>query len=183
MVVINDKNDNDKNDDDKNINSILNQQQRIDLDNLIKANNSDDCTQEIRNKKQSLLISNDVKHLVFIKHKYERLRKSNPHEFDAICVKQCSFLFNNYTDLYNKIKNDKIDLSILERFLVILKKIEDGEIDQHEGSYLVGKHLKELYIDSALKTQKILDAKATSKKPITDVEKKISYRDFKLLNK
>ena len=154
--------------------NILNQQQRLDLAALIKANDTDDCTEEIRLKKQSLLIKNDVKHMIFLKQKYERLSKSNPNEFDAICVKQCNFLFNNYTDLYNKIKNDNLDLNILEKVLDILKKIEDGELNQHEGSYLVGKYLKEMYIDSALKTKEKIEAKERNKKipkkPFANVE-------------
>ena len=166
--------------------TIFNPQQRLDLAALIKANDTDDCTEEIRSKKQSILIKNDVKHMIVLKQKYERLRKSNPNEFDAICVKQCNFLFNNYTDLYNKIKNDNLDLNILDKVLDILKKIEDGELNQHEGSYLVGKYLKEMYIDSALKTKDKLEAKEKhkkiQKKPFTNVEKKISYKDFKLLN-
>jgi hypothetical protein len=169
----------------KDSNAILGDQQRIDLAALIKANKTDDCTQEIRSKKQSIVISNDVKHLVFLKQKYERLRKSNPNEFDAICVKQCSFLFNNYTDLYNKILNDNLNLTILERFLGILKKIEDGELDQHEGSYLVGTYLKEMYIDSALKIETKADANKAnkSKQSTSKAEKKISYKDFKVLTK
>lgn len=172
----------------KDVNAILGEQQRIDLAALIKANKTDDCTQEIRSKKQSIVISNDVKHLVFLKKKYERLRKSNPNEFDAICVKQCSFLFNNYTDLYNKIMNDNLDLAILERFLGILKKIEDGEIDQHEGSYLVGTYLKEMYIDSVLKTEAKSDNSKSNKSNknkqlLSKAEKKISYKDFKELSK
>ena len=166
--------------------AVLDQQQRIDLAALIKANKTDDCTQEIRSKKQSVAISNGVKHLIFLKQKYQRLKKSNRNEFDALCVKQCSFLFNNYTDLYNKIMNDNLNLAILEKFLTILKKIEDGELDQHEGSYLIGTYLKEMYIDSALKTQEKLDTKIDNKKskqPFTKVEKKISYKDFKLLGK
>jgi hypothetical protein len=166
---------------------ILNPQQRLDLASLIKANETDDCTEEIRSKKQSVLIRNDVKHMIILKQKYERLSKSNPNEFDAICVKQCNFLFNNYTDLYNKIKNDNLNLSILDKFLDILKKIEDGELNQHEGSYLVGKYLKEMYIDSALKTKEKLETKERNKKvpkkPFANVEKKISYKDFKILNK
>ena len=166
---------------------ILNSQQRLDLASLIKANETDDCTEEIRSKKQSLLIRNDVKHMVLLKQKYERLRKSNPNEFDAICVKQCNFLFNNYTDLYNKIKNDNLDLNILDKVLTILKNIEDGELNQHEGSYLVGTYLKEMYIDSALKTREKIEAKERNKKvpkkPFANVEKKISYKDFKILTK
>ena len=94
--------------------NILNPQQKLDLANMIKANETEDCTEEIRSKKQSVLIRNDVKQMVYLKQKYARLASSNPNEFHAMCVKQCNFLFNNYTDLYNKIKNDNLDLRILE---------------------------------------------------------------------
>ena len=165
--------------------NILTNQQKLDLASMIKANDTTDCTQEIREKKQSVSIKTDVDHLVLLKAKYERLRKSNPVEFDAICVKQCAFLFNNYTDLYNKIKNDNLDIKILERFLNILKKIEDGEVDQHEGSYMVGKYLKELYVDSALRTKEKIDARERHRKvkhkPMQANKKHISYKEFKLL--
>jgi hypothetical protein len=168
-------------------NGILNNQEKLDLQSLIKANETEDCTEDIRSKKQSNLIRNDVKQMVYLKQKYERLAKSNPIEFDKMCTSQCNFLFNNYTDIYNKIKNDNLDLNILDNFLTILKKIEDGKIDQHEGSYLVGKHLKELYIDSALKNEKKQEAKDRRKKvpkkpPTIEKEKNISYKDFKILN-
>ena len=35
-------------------------------------------------------------------------------------------------------------IKILEKFLNILSDIEDGKIDQHEGSYIVGLLLKKL---------------------------------------
>ena len=164
-------------------NSVLNPQQKLDLNNMIKANETEDCTNEIREKKQSGLIKNDVKQMLLLKKKYERLSKSNPHEFDKICVSQCQFLFNNYTDIYNKIKNDNLNLEIFGKFLDILKKIEDGELNQHEGSYYVGTYLKELYIDSAMRQQEKheanLKSKKVQKKPPSVSEKKISYRDFK----
>ena len=168
-------------------NGILNNQEKLDLAALIKANDTDDCTEDIRSKRQSELIKNDVKQMVYLKQKYQRLAKSNPGEFDKMCTSQCNFLFNNYTDIYNKIKNDNIDLNILDKFLTILKKIEDGEINQHEGSYLVGKHLKELYIDSAVRNEKKQETKdrhkKVPKKPSTiEKEKNISYKDFKILN-
>tara|TARA_X000000950_G_C13552687_1_gene512223 strand:+ start:98 stop:613 length:516 start_codon:yes stop_codon:yes gene_type:complete len=163
--------------------NILDQQQRLDLANLIKANDTEDCTEDIRSKRQSQLIKNDVKQMVFLKQKYSRLVKSNPNEFDNICLNQCKFLFNNYTDIYNKIKNDNLNLNILEKFLDILKKIEDGELNQHEGSYLVGKHLKELYVDSAMRSQEKIDnrekKRKIQKKPPELQEKIISYKDFK----
>ena len=168
--------------------NILNQQEKLDLKKLISANETEDCTQEIRSKKQSVLIRNDVKQIVYLKQKYSRLAKSNPHEFDSMCVNQCKFLFNNYTDIYNKIKNDNLNLEIFDKFLTILKKIEDGEVNQHEGSFLVGKLLKELYIDSAMRNQEKLDAKdrkkKVKKKPpgVANKEKKISYKDYKIMH-
>jgi hypothetical protein len=77
---------------------------------------------------------------------------------------QCQFLFNYYTDIYNKIKKDEIDLRILNQFLNVLRRIEDGELDQHEGSFVVGKLLKELYIDSALKKADKINAQYEDEK-------------------
>lgn len=164
--------------------SILNDQQKLDLHNLIKTHETVDCTQEIRQKKQSQLIRNDITNLVMLKQKYNRLAKSNPIEFDNICVKQCSFLFNNYTDIYNKIKNDNMNLDIMHKLLDILKRIEDSEIDQHEGSYLVGKLLKELYVDSALRQQHKQDNKYRKKnlKKPSNAQKQITYKEFKMMN-
>lgn len=162
--------------------SILDKQQKLDLQNMIKANETEDVTEQIRKNKQSNLIRNDIKQLLFLKQKYARLAKSNPNEFDKMCVSQCQFLFNNYTDIFNKIKTDTLNLTIMDKFLNILKRIEDGELDQHEGSYLVGQHLKELYIDSAMRNQQKMEAnerkKKVQKKP-TVPEKNISYKDFK----
>ena len=162
--------------------SILDKQQKLDLQSMIKANETEDVTEQIRKNKQSNLIRNDIKQLLFLKQKYARLAKSNPNEFDKMCVSQCQFLFNNYTDIFNKIKTDTLNLTIMDKFLNILKRIEDGELDQHEGSYLVGQHLKELYIDSAMRNQQKMEAnerkKKVQKKP-TVPEKNISYKDFK----
>lgn len=162
--------------------SLLDKQQKLDLHNMINANETEDVTEKIRENKQSHLIRTDIKQMLFLKQKYTRLAKSNPNEFDNICVNQCQFLFNNYTDIFNKIKTDTLNLTIMDKFLNILKKIEDGELDQHEGSYLVGKHLKELYIDSALRNQQKMETKDRKKKQPnkpTVSEKIISYKDFK----
>jgi hypothetical protein len=84
-----------------------------------------------------------------------------------------------YTDIYNKIRKDEIDLTIFNKFLVILKKIEDEEVDQHEGSFLVGTLLKEMYIDSAIKKADKFDRE----NPQENVEEiphiNISWKDFK----
>ena len=66
------------------------------------------------------------------------------------CVKtECTFLYTNYTDIFHKLIKDELDLTIMTKLLTILKMIEDAKVDQHEGSVMVGKILKEMYVDSA----------------------------------
>ena len=57
---------------------------RLQLDKMIAANNVEDCTQDIRDKKHSGKIRDDVTKMLELKKKYERLSKSNPSQFDAM---------------------------------------------------------------------------------------------------
>ena len=163
----------------------MNNEDKLNLKKMISANNVEDQTSLIRKTKHSDKIKEQVKEFIFLKNKYQRLAKSNPNEFETICKSKCLFLYNNYTDIYNKIKKDEIDLTILDKFLSILKKIEDGELDQHEGSFMVGKNLKELYIDSALKKSEKLDAINKKKKDTKKKEpkpKEITWKEYKEQN-
>ena len=137
----------------------MNDDERLNLRKMIAANNTEDNTSKIRNLKHGELIRADVATLLKLKHDYARLAKSNPAQFDSICVSRCTFLFKHYTDIFNKIKKNEIDLTILMKFVSVLKLIEDGKIDQHEGSFEVGKLLKQIYIDSAIRTSDHLDEK------------------------
>ena len=112
-----------------------------------------------------------------LRTEYSDLAKDNPSEFDDMCIYHCGFLFNHYTDIYNKVKKDEVDMKILDRFLDVLERIECGGIDQHEGSFEIGKLLKELYIDSALrKADKLED----SNKPASKKESRtITWREWK----
>jgi len=159
----------------------MNNVERLNLQKMINENDVKDETQNIRDKKHSSLIKEDVIRFVELKKKYFRLQKTNPVEFEKICITRCAFLFNNYTDIYNKIKKDEIDLSILSKFLDVLKLIEDGKIDQHEGSFKVGKYLKEMYIDSALKKSEKLDKKYGNKEKEVK-PKNISWKEYKEQN-
>ena len=95
--------------------------------------------------------------------------------------KQCSFLYDNYTNIFNRLLKDELNLAILANFLSVLKRIEDGEIDQHEGSYEVGLLLKKLYIDSVLKQKEKGERKdrRKKKKKRKKIVKKISWSRFK----
>jgi hypothetical protein len=153
--------------------------QRLQLQKMIKANGTEDYTESIREMKHSELIRDQVKSMILLKAKY----RDDPEQLNLESINECNFLFTCYTDIYNKIKKDEIDLNILFKFLDVLKKIEDGEMDQHEGSFLVGTILKELYIDSALKKSEKLDEKygvikEEQKKPNVN----ISYKKWKKNN-
>jgi len=156
---------------------------KLNLNKMINANNVEDCTEEIRQKKHSQLIRDDVTRLMSLKQKYSRLAKSNPIQFDSMCVSQCSFLFNHYMDIFNKVKKDEMNMQILHQLLDVLKHIEDGSLDQHAGAFEVGKLLKTMYIDSALLKAEKIDKK-TGKKMATTTDKpaeakKITWLEYK----
>ena len=125
----------------------MNDKQRLQLQNMIKTNNVEDQTELIRNLKHSHILRSEINTLVLLKAKH----RDNLEELNNESMQECNFLFTYYTEIYNKIKKDEIDLGILFKFIDVLRQIEDGEVDQHEGSFLVGTLLKELYVDSAVK--------------------------------
>jgi hypothetical protein len=143
---------------------------------MIKANNTEDQTELIRELKHSHLLQEDINTLLSIKQKHN-------NDFTLVheeAMGECSFLFTYYTDIYNKIRKDEIDLSILNKFLNVLQLIEDGKIDQHEGSFMIGTLLKELYVDSALKkaeklNQREVDVEIKTVEPVA-----ISWKQFKM---
>ena len=150
--------------------------QSLQLQRMIKENNVEDQTELIRNLKHSIILREQINNMIILKNKY----KDDMETINIECMNECNFLFTYYTDIYNKIRKDEIDLGILNKFIDVLEKIEDGELNQHEGSFLVGTLLKELYIDSALKKAEKLDEKYGNqtiepKKP----EKTISYKMWK----
>ena len=160
----------------------MNNFDKLNLQKMINTNDVMDETENIRTKKHSDKIKEDIIILLELKKKYFRLARTNVNEFNQLCISRCTFLYNNYTDIFNKVKNDEIDLSILYEFLYVLKEIEDSKIDQHEGSFKVGKLLKHLYIDSALKKSEKLDKIYDNKKINLNKPKKISWSEYKEKN-
>ena len=161
----------------------MDEKSRLQLQNMIKANNVEDQTELIRQLKHSHILRENVNKLLEIKKKYQTDLNDND-EFRNECIGSCGFLFTYYTDLFNKIKKDEIELSILFRFLDVLNEIEDGKLDQHEGSFKIGSILKELYIDSALKKADKLNANANANEESVKREEpiKISWREYKKTN-
>ena len=156
----------------------MNDKQRLQLQNMIKTNNVEDQTELIRNLKHSHILRTEINSLVLLKAKY----RDNLEELNNEAMQECNFMFTYYTEIYNKIKKDEIDLGILFKFIDVLRQIEDGEVDQHEGSFLVGTLLKELYVDSAVKkADKLNEEHEKNKEPEKPkVEPlKISWKQFK----
>ena len=129
----------------------MDKNQRLHLQKMISENNVEETTDKIRTLKHSSLIRKEVNTYLSLKRQYSRLAETNKTQFLNIVRTQCPFLFNNYTNLFNRLVKGELNLQILAMLLTILKRIEDGELDQHEGSFEVGKLLKKLYIDSALR--------------------------------
>lgn len=158
----------------------MNQSERIQLKKMINDNNVEDMTNDIREKKHSEKIRTDVTRMIELKKKYSRLEKTNPEQFDSMVTSQCSFLFNNYTDIFNRVKKNEINLDTLWQLLNILRRIEDGDVDQHTGSFEVGKLLKKIYIDSAIMKENNAQAKNKNKKnKKPPAKKKISWEEYK----
>jgi hypothetical protein len=153
---------------------------RLQLQKMIKANDVEDQTGLIRELKHSHLLQSDINSLLSLKSKYN----NNQDLISQNAPIECNFLFTYYTDIYNKIRKDEIDLSILNRFLNVLRQIEDGDLDQHEGSFVVGTLLKELYVDSALKKAEKLNEEhdKEEKEVLRGPSINISWNQFKKSN-
>jgi hypothetical protein len=154
---------------------------RLQLQQMIKANNVTDQTNLIRELKHSETLKENIQTLVMLKNKYG----SDPDKVHLEGMQECSFLFMYYTDIYNKIRKDEIDLEILFQFLDVLKKIENKDLDQHEGSFAVGTLLKKIYIDSAIKKADKLNAQEERQMQENDVNKgsSITWKQYKIIKK
>lgn len=160
-------------------NNIMDDNQRLHLQKMIAVNNVEDQTGLIRELKHSHILRDNVNNLVMLKAKYF----DEPEALHLEAMAECNFLFTYYTDLYNKIRKDEIDLKILFQFIDVLRKIEDGEMDQHEGSFEVGLLLKKIYVDSALRKAEKLNAVTGVVEPeYKGPQVDISWKQYKMMN-
>lgn len=157
----------------------LSNNDKLQLQEMIKTNDVEDKTDLIRATKHSKLIREQVKLLEQLKDQHSELYKNNFQKFDTLTVEKCHFLFQNYTDIYNKVLKNEINLDILNKFLDALELIENGEVDQHEASVKVGTYLKELYVDSALKKTEKMDAKNSNNDSEKNEIMEISWSEYK----
>jgi len=158
----------------------MNDNEKLQLKKMISMNNVEDQTGLIRDLKHSHILRSDIDNLIMLKAKY----MDDPEQLTLEAMTDCTFLFTYYTDIYNKIKKDEIDLQMLYKFIDILKSVEDGNKDQHEASYEVGSILKKIYVDSALRKSEKLDEDSEKKEPeFKGPQVNISWAEFKRQSK
>jgi hypothetical protein len=136
----------------------MNKEERLNLKKML-AQNQDyvDHTDDIRRLKHSGLLLDGMRDIEKLKRANIELRQNSPEQFMELCKSTAPLMYNLYTDLFNKLVNDELNLVIMVKLIRILELIENGQIDQNEGSVMVGKILKELYVDSAVRLGEKLD--------------------------
>jgi hypothetical protein len=153
------------------MNSILSDHDRHQLRKMVEAHNVDDNTEKIRTNQHSGEIRRCIRCITDLKTKYPGYTKQ---QLEEEVLKEAGFLFFHYFDIYNLVMKQP-DCTVLEQLLEVLGRIEGGECDQHEGSYLVGKFLKDLYIDDVLRRTAERDKDTPKFAPPLD----ISWSQFK----
>ena len=155
----------------------MNNQEALDLKRLISQNNEYvDNTEGIRKLRHSDLIKREIIRLQHIISE----NKYGDTVLLSKCQTECSFLYNSYTDIFNRVYKNELDLELLFQALEYLKKIEDGHIDQQEGSVMMGKLLHKVYVNSALRKANNLE-KDNNQHPSNDINKgqPITWKQFK----
>ena len=95
----------------------MDETQRLQLQKMISANNVEDQTELIRNLKHSHIFKSEINNMIMIKAKY----RGDDEKIAQECMNESNFLFTYYTDIFNKVKKDEIEINLLYKFLDILK--------------------------------------------------------------
>lgn len=160
--------------------------ERLNLKKMLEQNKDYvDHTEDIRRLKHSGLLLDGMRDIEKLKRANSVLRESNPDEFAEMCKLAAPLMYKLYTDIFHKMVKDEINLVIMIKLIRILELIEQGQVDQNEGSVMVGKILKELYVDSAVRTgdklDKLREEEDKKKEQIYRAEQKnISWREWKM---
>lgn len=146
----------------------MNSNEILKLNDMIQEGDCVDNTDMIRKLKHSAQITKNLNTILRLKKKHEE----GVFDFKALdneCLKECRFLFDNYTSIYNKLLRGQIDLVVFYKFLYYLKKIEDGELTFYQASFEIGTLLKNMYVDP------IIDENKKTVKPV----KNITWNEYK----
>jgi hypothetical protein len=155
--------------------------QGLNMKALMDSEDYVDNTAKIRELKHSELILEDIAKLCKLKQVYHHMRMTDEERFNIKCQNAVPLLFNSYTDIYNKVLKDELNMELMVKFVCILKQIEEGQLDQYDASVQVGTILREMYVDSAMRRAEKLDTE--SEKPAFIEPVKMSWAEFKASKK
>jgi len=149
---------------------------RLNLSKLLSDKDLEQTTEKIRSLRHSPRIKADVDTMIALKRQYSRLSRERVKD---MATTRCSFLFNNYTNIFNRLAKDELDTEILYKFIETLRRVEEGNLDQHQASYEAGLVLKRLYVDSSARQNSKRDEESgpTHREPVH----KMSWAVFKAM--
>jgi hypothetical protein len=153
--------------------------QGLDMKALMESDDYVNNTDRIRELKHSEKILEDIGKLCEIRKKHPNMRMMDEQGYNELCRNTTPFLYNHYTDIFNKVVKDELNMEMMVRFIFILKQIEEGVIDQYDASVKVGTILKEMYVDSAMRRGDNLDKLHESEAPTFVEPVKMSWAEFK----
>ena len=160
----------------------MNTAEKLNLKKML-AQNTDyvDHTEDIRRVKHSGLLLDSLPDIEKLKRANVELRENSPIEFVELCKQAAPLMHSLYTDLFNRLVKDELNLVIMIKLIRVLELIEQGNVDQNEASVMVGKMLKELYVDSAVRLGDKLDKLNESNEPVVQriPAKPISWKEWK----
>ena len=162
----------------------MNLDERLNLKKMI-SNSQEfvDHTEEIRRVKHSGLLLNSMRDIEKLKRANRDIQLSDPASFEMMCREVAPLMYDLYRDIFRKLVKDEINLAIMVKLIRVLELIEQGQIDQNEGSVMVGKVLKDLYVDSAVREGERLDRERGQPQETVTVQrepaKQISWAQFK----
>ena len=158
----------------------MNSLEKKKLEELKKQNNDYvDNTDGIRQLKHSHLIRDDILKMEKLKRDKQEMRETNPIGFSHLCQTHCTFLYNSYTDIYHRVFKDELDLRLMYEALNTLEKIEEGDINQEEGSVLMGKLFYKVFVQSAIKRDQLEQEKELIKKMEQPEMVPFTWKDYK----
>jgi hypothetical protein len=136
----------------------MNAEERLNLKKMLDQNKDYvDHTVDIRRVKHSGLLLDSLRDIEKLKRSNKELKATNYQAFEELCREAAPLMYKLYTDLFHKLVKDELNLVILIKLISVLELIEQERIDQNEGSAMVGKMLKEMYVDSAIRRGENLD--------------------------
>lgn len=167
----------------------MNLDERLNLKKMLaQSQEYVDHTEDIRKLKHSGLLLDGMRDIEKLKRSNSTLRSEDPAAFENLCKNATPTLYSLYTDLFHKLVKDELNLVIMVKLIRILELIEQGQVDQNEGSVMVGKILKELYVDSAVRLGDKLDKEreattnADAQVP-SEPAKQISWKQWANMNR